>query len=37
MLPLIGTSDPRHMSQDLASRDLSLSPDEVRELEALAG
>ena len=37
MLPLTGTSDPLHMTQDLASRDLSLSPDEVRELEALAG
>jgi diketogulonate reductase-like aldo/keto reductase len=37
MLPLTGTSDPSHMTQDLASRDLGLSPDEVRELESLAG
>ena len=37
MLPLTGTSDPRHMTQDLASRDLSLSPDEVRAIESLAG
>jgi diketogulonate reductase-like aldo/keto reductase len=37
MLPLTGTSDPRHMAQDLASLRLSLSPDEVRAIEALAG
>jgi diketogulonate reductase-like aldo/keto reductase len=37
MLPLTGTSDPRHMTQDLASRDLALSPDEVRAIETLAG
>jgi diketogulonate reductase-like aldo/keto reductase len=37
MLPLTGTSDPRHMTQDLASRDLSLSADEVRAIESLAG
>ncbi len=37
MLPLTGTSSPEHMKQDLASRDLTLSPDEVRAIEALAG
>src|SRR5262245_43685359 len=37
MLPLTGTCDPRHMTQDLASRDLVLSPDEVHAIEALAG
>src|SRR2546428_8898205 len=37
MLPLTGTSDPEHMKQDLASRDLTLSPDEVRAIESLAG
>jgi diketogulonate reductase-like aldo/keto reductase len=37
MLPLTGTSDPRHMAQDLASRDLVLSPDEVHAIETLAG
>lgn len=37
MLPLTGTSDATHMAQDLASRDLALSADEVRTLEALAG
>jgi len=37
MLPLTGTSDPRHMTQDLASRDLALSPDEVHAIETLAG
>jgi diketogulonate reductase-like aldo/keto reductase len=35
MLPLTGTSDPEHMAQDLASRALSLSPDEVRAIEVL--
>ena len=35
MLPLTGTSDPEHMALDLASRALSLSPDEVRAIEAL--
>ena len=30
MLPLTGTSDAEHMRQDLASRDLALSADEVR-------
>jgi diketogulonate reductase-like aldo/keto reductase len=37
MLPLTGTSDARHMQQDLASRDLSLSADEVQALESLVG
>lgn len=36
MLPLTGTSDAEHMKQDLASRDLSLSADEVRAIESLA-
>jgi hypothetical protein len=37
MLPLTGTSDPEHMQQDLASRALDLSADEVRAIESLAG
>ena len=37
MLPLIGTSDAEHMKQDLASRDLTLSADEVRQIDSLAG
>jgi diketogulonate reductase-like aldo/keto reductase len=37
MLPLTGTSDAEHMKQDLASRDLALSADEVRALESLVG
>ena len=37
MLPLTGTTDPEHMKQDLASRDLTLSPDEVRAIEPLSG
>ena len=37
MLPLTGTSNPVHMRQDLASRDLSLPPEAVRALESLAG
>ena len=37
MLPLTGTSDPEHMRQDLASRELALSADEVRTIESLAG
>ena len=35
MLPLTGTSDPEHMKQDLASRELALSADEVRAIESL--
>src|SRR5882762_3179111 len=37
MLPLTGTADPEHMTQDLASRDLALSADEVRAIESRAG
>src|SRR5262249_46756928 len=37
MLPLTGTSDAAHMKQDLASRELSLSADEVSAIERLAG
>jgi diketogulonate reductase-like aldo/keto reductase len=37
MLPLTGTSSAEHMTQDLASRSLELSPDAVRAIEGLAG
>ena len=37
MLPLTGTSSAEHMKQDLASRALALSEDEVRAIESLAG
>jgi len=37
MLPLTGTTDAEHMKQDLASETLSLSADEVRAIESLAG
>jgi diketogulonate reductase-like aldo/keto reductase len=37
MLPLTGTTDPEHMKQDLASRELALSADEVQAIESLAG
>jgi diketogulonate reductase-like aldo/keto reductase len=37
MLPLTGTTSAEHMKQDLSSRDLALSLDDVREIEALAG
>ena len=37
MLPLTGTSRAEHMQQDLASRDVSLSADEVRAIESLSG
>jgi diketogulonate reductase-like aldo/keto reductase len=37
MLPLTGTSDAGHMKQDLASSELTLSGDAVREIEGLAG
>jgi diketogulonate reductase-like aldo/keto reductase len=36
MLPLTGTTDADHMKQDLASRTLTLTPDEVRAVENLA-
>jgi diketogulonate reductase-like aldo/keto reductase len=37
ILPLTGTSDAEHMKQDLASRDLALSSEEVQAIESLAG
>ena len=37
MLPLTGTTDRAHMEQDLASRALTLSPEEVQAIETLAG
>jgi diketogulonate reductase-like aldo/keto reductase len=37
MLPLTGTSNAEHMKQDLASRDLTLSPEAVQAIESLAG
>jgi diketogulonate reductase-like aldo/keto reductase len=37
MLPLTGTSSVEHMKEDLASRDLALSADQVHAIEALAG
>ncbi len=37
MLPITGTSDAEHMKQDLASRELALSADEVRAIESLVG
>jgi len=37
ILPLTGPSDAEHMKQDLASRQLALTPDEVRAIESLAG
>jgi len=37
MVPLTGTTDPEHMTQDLASRELALSPDEIRTIESLTG
>jgi diketogulonate reductase-like aldo/keto reductase len=37
MLPLTGTSNPEHMRHDLESRGLTLSPDSIRTIEALAG
>ena len=36
MLPLTGTSSAEHMKQDLASRDLVLSPESVKVIEAIA-
>ncbi len=36
MLPLTGTSDPEHMKQDLASRELVLAPEAVKTIESLA-
>ncbi len=37
ILPLTGTSDPEHMKQDLAARDLTLAGDAVQAIESLAG
>jgi diketogulonate reductase-like aldo/keto reductase len=37
MVPLTGTSSPEHMKQDLASRELKLSPEAVKTIESLAG
>ena len=37
ILPLTGTSSAEHMQQDLASLSLTLSPEAVRAIEALAG
>jgi diketogulonate reductase-like aldo/keto reductase len=36
MLPITGTSSATHMTQDLASRELTLSVDDVRAIESLA-
>jgi len=36
ILPLTGTSNAEHMKQDLASRDLELSAEEVRTIEFVA-
>jgi diketogulonate reductase-like aldo/keto reductase len=36
MLTLTGTSDPAHMRQDLASRDLDLSADDVAAIDSIA-
>jgi diketogulonate reductase-like aldo/keto reductase len=37
MLPLTGTSDARHMQEDLASRDVTLAAEDVRGIESIAG
>ncbi|MGA8538675.1 MAG: aldo/keto reductase [Terriglobales bacterium] len=37
ILPLTGTSNPEHMKQDLATRDINLSADVVSAIESLAG
>jgi diketogulonate reductase-like aldo/keto reductase len=37
MLPLTGTTDADHMRQDLACRNLTLTPEEVQAIESLAG
>jgi diketogulonate reductase-like aldo/keto reductase len=37
MQPLTGTTDPRHMREDLACYDFELSPEDVRLVERLAG
>lgn len=37
MLPLTGTTDGTHMAQDLASRKLQLTEEEIQKIETLAG
>jgi diketogulonate reductase-like aldo/keto reductase len=37
MLPLTGTSSPEHMKQDLAAAAISLTAEELRAIESLAG
>jgi diketogulonate reductase-like aldo/keto reductase len=37
ILPLTGTSNPDHMQQDLASRNLNLPADKVEAIESIAG
>ena len=37
ILPLTGTSEAKHMKQDLDSRDLVLSAEDVRAIESIAG
>lgn len=37
MLPLTGTTNAEHMKQDLASKAVPLSPDDVKQMESLAG
>ena len=37
MQPLTGTTDPRHMREDLQSYEFELSPEDVRTIEAIAG
>ena len=37
MLPLTGTSNAEHMKQDLASREMALTPDLVQAIESIAG
>jgi diketogulonate reductase-like aldo/keto reductase len=37
MLPLTGTTDPKHMAQDLDSRNIEISADEVQQIESLVG
>jgi len=37
MLPITGTTTVEHMKEDLASRELALSPDEIQAIESLVG
>lgn len=37
ILPLTGTSNAEHMQQDLASRDVVLSPEAIKTIESIAG